>query len=121
MQDLVIDVKNSWDHWTFPLFEDSVPTKDYYWQLQGYMALTGNKSAKLIYTLMDTPIDLLNQWTDVLYEYGDINSKYRIKVFNIERNDEDIEKIYARVDEIRDYIKTLNNKLNEPKSELLCD
>ena len=53
--DLVIDMKNSWDMFTFPLFEDAIPTKAYYYQLQGYMALTGKTKAKLIYTLMDTP------------------------------------------------------------------
>lgn len=114
--DLVIDVKNSWSHWTMPLFDEEVPNKDYYYQLQCYMALTGCKSAKLVYTLMETPEDLLNQWTDVPYEYNHLDSKYRIKVFDIERNEEDIEKIYARVAEVRDYIKTLNNKLNVESS-----
>ena len=41
------------------------------------------------------------------YEYNDIDSKYRIKVFDIERNDADIAKIYERVEECRTYIKTL--------------
>ena len=109
---VVIDIKNSWDHWTFPLFEDKIPTKDYYWQLQGYMALTNLDKAQLVYTLMETPDDLLNQWTDVPYEYDHLEGKYRIKVFNVERNNEDIQKIYDRVAECRDYITTLNKQLN---------
>jgi hypothetical protein len=111
--DKIIDIKSSWDHWTFPLFEDKLPTKDYYWQLQGYMALTGAKTATVAYVLMDTPDELLNQWTDVPYEYEDLDSKYRIKTFDFDRNDEDIEKIYERVEECREYIKTLNSKVNE--------
>jgi len=110
---VVIDMKNSWDHWTFPIFEKSVPTKDYYWQLQAYMALCNLDKAKLIYTLMDTPEDLLNAWTDVPYSYEELDSKYRIKVFEIERNDEDIQKIYDRVKECRTYLEELKNSLNE--------
>ena len=56
--DTVIDMKNSWDCFTFPLLEKEVPNKDYFYQLQCYMALTGKKKAKLIYTLMNTPEDL---------------------------------------------------------------
>ena len=40
-EDYVIDVKNSWDCFTFPLFYENVPNKDYFYQAQGYMALTG--------------------------------------------------------------------------------
>jgi len=35
----LIDVKNSYDCFTFPLFFNGVPNKDYYWQAQVYMAL----------------------------------------------------------------------------------
>ena len=48
--DYVIDVKNSWDCFTFPLFFENVPNKDYFYQAQGYMALTGHHHYKLIYT-----------------------------------------------------------------------
>jgi len=113
---VVIDIKNSWSHWTLPLFDTEIPNKGYYYQLQCYMALCNLDKAKLIYTLMDTPTDILNAWTDVPYSYEDIESKYRIKVFDVERSDEDIDKIYERVAECREYIKTLNSKLNEPSS-----
>ena len=35
------DIKSSWSFETFPLHEETIPNKDYYYQLQGYMALTG--------------------------------------------------------------------------------
>jgi len=82
------------------------------------MALTTLKKAKLVYTLMETPTDLLNQWTDVPYEYDNLEAKYRIKVFEVERNDDDIQKIYDRVEECREYIKTLNTKVNEEQRSL---
>jgi len=117
-QDHIIDVKNSWDCFTFPLFFDNVPNKNYYWQAQGYMALTGLDYYRLIYTLMDTPEELIkkeyfgsNLDYDTFakhYKYSDIDSKYRIKVFEIERNDLDIDRIYTRVEECREYINNIN-------------
>jgi hypothetical protein len=107
LKDHLIDVKNSWDAYTFPLFDDKIPSKDYYWQGQGYMALTGLDNYKLIYTLMDTPEELLNPYTDVPQTYGNVEDKYRVKVFEFEKNQEDIDKIYERVAEIREYIKTI--------------
>ena len=106
LDNLIIDVKNSWDMWTFPLLEEEIPNKNYYWQLQGYMALTTAKNAKLVYTLMDTPNDLLNQWTDVPYDFEAYDPSLRIKTFDIKRDDEAIENIYDRVKEIREYINT---------------
>lgn len=55
-QDIIRDIKTSWDFTTFPLFDTEIPNKDYYWQLQGYMDLTGMQQAELIYCLVDTPI-----------------------------------------------------------------
>lgn len=118
LDDHIIDVKNSWDCFTFPLFYSYVPSKDYYWQAQGYMALVGCDSYRLIYTLMDTPEELIEKeyfGSDLDYEafsshykYKGIESKYRIKVFDIYKNFEDIEKIYTRVEECREYINNIN-------------
>ena len=41
--EVLIDVKSSWDASTFPFFETEIPNKDYYFQLQGYMWLTGKQ------------------------------------------------------------------------------
>jgi len=116
--DLLIDVKNSWDFSTFPLFDTEVSNKDYYWQAQGYMNLTGAKNYKLIYTLMNTPPELVEKefryspaqdydLFEMDYNYENVEDKCRVKVFNIERNDEDIEAINQRVIECREYIETL--------------
>ena len=125
--DEVIDVKNSWDCFTFPLFSDEVPNKDYYYQLQCYMALTGLKKAKLIYVLSDTPISIIEKeayWycknngydeldMDIYKEfeqrmtYKDVSPDAKIKVFDIEHNDDVIAEIYERVNLCRDYVKEL--------------
>jgi len=127
LKDLIIDVKNSWDFSTFPLLETQVPNADYYWQAQCYMALTSRKSYKLIYTLMNTPEHLIekeaywwcknNGYDDLemdIYEdfkarmtYDNIDTKYRIKVFDIAYNESDIEKINERVKECRTLIEKL--------------
>ena len=116
--DLVIDVKNSWDFSTFPLLCDNVPNKDYYYQAQGYMNLTGATDYKLIYTLMNTPESLVEKeykFSDAVdydefakhYNYDNVDSKYKIKVFNIKRDDDVIEQINQRVIECRGYIDNI--------------
>lgn len=101
-KDEIIDIKCSWDCFTFPLFYEALPNKDYYWQLQGYMELTNRDKASIVYCLMNTP----EQFGEDIYDH--IDSKYRIKRFEVERNDEDIEKIKERVEEINNYINQLN-------------
>lgn len=120
----VIDIKSSWDCFTFPLFDKECPNKDYYWQLQGYMALTGKQQARLIYFLCDTPDILIIQeanrycyanWIERddadIYEqfrakmtYPDIPNDKKIRIFEIERNQDDINKIIHRVLTCNHYI-----------------
>ena len=117
-EDYVIDVKNSWDCFTFPLFYENVPNKDYFYQAQGYLALTGLHHYKLIYTLLDTPDSLIERefkYASELdydtfakdYRYNEISEAYRIKIFEIERDEEIIEAISQRVTECREYISNL--------------
>ena len=75
------------------------------YQLQGYMALTGRKKAKLVYTLMTTPKDINFGKED---NYDEIDAKYRIKTFVIERDNEIIEKIKERVQEVQEYINQIS-------------
>jgi hypothetical protein len=99
---VVYDFKSSWDCFTFPLFETKVD-KNYEAQLQGYMALTGFKKAKLVYTLQNTPDEL--QWDEPI-DYSIYPDNLRIKEFEIDYDSEFIERINNRVIECRNYIKT---------------
>jgi len=130
LNDTVIDIKNSWDCFTFPLLDTECPNDDYYWQLQGYMALTDKPKARLVYTLMDTPSMLIDDeirrqsWKmgfidlpvefeqEIIYKmtYQDIPEDLKIKTFDIPRNDEDIEKIYTQVKKCREYIELITKK-----------
>lgn len=128
--DEVNDIKSSWDLFTFPFPSDPL-NDDYDWQLQTYMALTGAKTSKLIYCLIDTPEVLINDekrkllWkmgvtTDLNPDYQaacveidknmrftDIPMKDRICEFIINRDDEKIERIYQRVRRCRYYLEEL--------------
>ena len=121
----IIDVKSSWDFSTFPTFATEIPTKDYYWQLLGYMALTGKRESKVIYCLMDTPIEIIHREIKShcykngldpeeeldIYEqfvnrmtYGDVDPKHRIKTFEVIYSQYEVELIQERVQECRQFI-----------------
>lgn len=130
--DKIIDIKSSWDIFTYFRTRGKDMNKLYYWQLTGYMALTGAQSATLAYCLVDTPDTLLNDekrklhWKmgliddnhpdfieaceeiDKLGKYGDIPLKDRVYTIHVERNESDINRIYQRVMEAREW---MNNNL----------
>lgn len=103
---ILYEFKSSWDCFTFPLF-DSIPDNGYWMQCQVYMALTGLKKANLVYTLQNTPDELV--W-DESVDYSDISSKYRIKEFEIDFDPLFIESVNQKVIESREYIKSLQIK-----------
>lgn len=131
-EDLVIDMKNSWSWETFPYLETEIPNNGYYWQLQGYMNLASKSRSKLLYTLMDTPVHLIekeayiycrnNGYDDLdidIYKqfeqsmtYGDIPNHLRIKGFDIQRSDTDIDRIKVRVEQCRAYISDKLKQIN---------
>lgn len=98
----VIDIKCSWDCFTFPLFEDEIPTDDYFYQLQIYMHLTGKRKARLVYVLMDTTEHM--HWERAL-TYGHLDRKYRIKTFDVTYDAETITMLKMRVMAARECIQ----------------
>lgn len=128
LADRVVDIKNSWDCFTFPLFDTEIPEKKYYWQGQVYMALTGRLTFDLVYTLMNAPDHLIEQearrsadWQEVeaeLYDavrermsYDKFDQTLRIKRFEVAKNEKDIALIILRVEECRAYIRTITDKI----------
>jgi len=129
--DILLDVKSSWDATTFPFFATEIPTKDYFYQLQGYMWLTGKQKSLLVYCLVNTPLDmvqdeirrahwnanLLEESLDLIDEvqkrhnFDHIPDNRRVKFFEVERDDEVIEQIKERVELCREYYETLYNFL----------
>lgn len=101
--DAVIDIKNSWSWETFPLFDNEIPTENYYYQVQVYMYLWGFKKASVVYVLLNTPETYST--AEIIYDNVDI--KYRIKRYDFEFNPEVIEDLKKRVEVAREYINTL--------------
>lgn len=102
---VVYDIKNSWSCFTFPLFDTEIPNKDYFYQLQVYMHLTGRKRAGLVYVLLNTPEELLGY--EPIHNYDHLESKYRIKTFFIDYDPAVIEELQTRVQNARTYLETL--------------
>lgn len=103
----IIDIKCSWDCFTFPLFDSQDELDNaYYWQMQGYMYLTGKREATVTYMLMNTPDELA--YTDLdRVDYTTYPTIQRIKEFHVKRNDEDIERIKLRVSQVNQHLKQM--------------
>lgn len=134
--DEIIDIKSSWDIYTFFRVHTKPIDKGYYWQLLGYMALTGATSAKLAYCLVNTPeLMILEEERKLFYrmnagttenedymraceelrhamQYDDIPMQERVIEFTIERNQADIDRLYERVKVCREYLNELNSRLS---------
>jgi hypothetical protein len=128
---LLADIKCSWNGSTFPLFDETLKNKDYYWQLQGYLMLTGHDTSELVYCLMNTPLQIVEDeirrqhWKlnlieedlevrDVIqkmHNFDHIPDELRVKRFIVEKDEAAQEKIKERVEVARDYYQQLKNRL----------
>lgn len=105
LEDEIIDIKLSWDAFTFPLFEDELPEKDYFYQVQIYMHLTGKKKARVVFLLLNTPKEIA-KW-ETHHDYSAVPIDKRWKAYTVEYDESVIEDLKERVDNIREYIKTI--------------
>jgi hypothetical protein len=136
----IIDTKLSFDLWTFlPNITESLD-KGYYYQLQGYMALTGAQSGSIAYVLVDTPQEIIEQEKYYLLKrmnciseespeyieaaagleinmiYPDIPLEQRVLIFKVDRDDEVIDKIYEKIRKCRVFLQEfslLHDNLNK--------
>ncbi len=119
---ILIDIKSSWDIWTFAGTNKRKAEKDYYWQLFGYMWLLGKKRSKLIYALVNTPDEIVAdeiyrlhfkigedkaQSAKINYCFDDIPTKKRVKVFNLKFNSEKVQEVINILDEARNYLSQI--------------
>jgi hypothetical protein len=125
----IIDVKSSFDIYTYFASKRSKVNQDYYWQLQGYMALTGATKSRLVYCLVNTPMTMVEDekrrlaWkmglidsdNSPLYQaacesiehnayFDDIPQTDRVHQIVIERNDSDIQRLRDRISEARTWM-----------------
>jgi len=124
----IVDIKSSWDIFTYFRTRAKDMNKMYYWQLMGYMALTGAKTATLAYCLVNTPDTIINDekrklsWKmgliddanpdfqkacediDRLSIYDDIPLNERVYTIQVERDEAAINAIYERVIACREWM-----------------
>ena len=130
--DVIIDLKTSWDVFTFFQSMHKSVDKKYFWQLQAYMDLTGAKEGRLVYCLVNTPYKLVEDekkkltWTmavidpeedkayieacrriDLNSNYDDIPMEDKYIEFIIPRNQEAIDKAHERVKFSRNFLNAL--------------
>lgn len=129
---LIIDIKSSWDLFTFWMVLHKPMNTTYVYQLQSYMALTGAKESKLVYCLVSTPepliLDEMNKlkwkmgvadpdtnevfkqacdYLETAMRFDDIPMEERFIEFTIPRNDAVIDSIYERVGVCRKFLNAL--------------
>ena len=129
---LLADIKCSWNGSTFPMFDDKLKNKDYFWQLQGYMMLTNTPQAELVYCLTNTPfqivedevrrahwkLNLIDEDLDVReavqasHNFNHIPNELRVKRFIVEKDEQAFEKIKEKVKLAREYYETLRTIFN---------
>jgi len=131
VQGKIRDIKSSWDIHTFPIYDRKLPSRIYWWQVQGYMWLWGLDSAEVVYCLVDTPEELIQDairryawkmnYIDVPAEeekkirhsmtFGDIPEELRVRVFTIDFNPKAIDVLKKKIELCRKYMERLNKEL----------
>ena len=133
IDDGIIDIKSSYDLWTFL---GNIPDKLdnlYYWQMMSYMWLTGKTKATIAYCLVNTPNNIIQQEKyyllkklDVISEespefvreamklelnmkFDDIAMEERILMYDVSRNEDDILRIQQKVEKAREFLQDIEN------------
>lgn len=119
----LVDVKTSWDIFTFAAVDEEKAKKDYFYQLLGYMWLTGKETSLLAYCLVDTPDQMANDDMCRLsfklpeeeletyrnnYKYGDIPEEMRVKQYEFETDMQTIEALILKIQASREYLQTIH-------------
>ncbi len=118
----LIDIKSSWDLWTFHSVDEKDALDTYEWQVKGYAWILGVKTAELIYILVNTPENLIqNEIFRLAYSmpeseaekyrhnfvFDDIAEAFRIKRYTINIEDTDFEDLKLKVEAARVYMDNI--------------
>lgn len=125
-KDFILDIKSSWDIYSFAAVDADKAYKDYYGQLLGYMDLTGRKHCQIAYCLVNTPDHIIEkeivklisagviketdeEIANVRYSmtFDDIAPKLRLKIFDFDFEDETKAKLIERISTGREYMNSI--------------
>lgn len=145
---VIHDVKSPYDIESFfsYLTKDIIPV--YYWQMQGYMDISGAPIAKVHFCLVNTPEHSIKRMADAMLSRMDVISQYspeyikaenelinnltfddmpmedRKFTFTVVRNDTDIQKARKKVEQCRKYLQEFEelhlNFSNSDNSRILA-
>lgn len=120
----VVDIKSSWDLWSFFKVDSKVAKKNYYYQVLTYMWLTNTKKASLMYTLTNTPEHLMYSESQKLsysigqeqaeeitrnnHTFDDIPDEIRVKEFKFEYEENEIVLIIEKIKLCREYLSNMS-------------
>lgn len=124
----VIDIKSSWDGNTLLSNIGSPLNPLYFYQVQGYMALTGAQKAEVAYVLVNMPQEIINGEKSRIFKtmnpateenvdykkaiarlehnmtFDEIPIRERVIRFKVDRDEDLINKIYERVQQCRNWL-----------------
>jgi hypothetical protein len=133
-EDSIIDIKASWDVKSFLMNMTDKISKRHWWQLQGYLALTGLQYGVVAFCLVTTPGMLVESQKNLLYEamgepdrdnrrfkeacrrmekamrFDDMPENERVLRYKVERDDHAIGKILPRIEKCREYLAKIETK-----------
>jgi len=113
--DLIIDIKTSWSLDTFPVMAEDGYDAIYEWQLRAYMRLYDKPKAELIYCMVTTSNELLNEWENLdIHRVDHIAPEKRITVLSFDRDEakeqEMVERLELCTEYYNEYYKLLEAK-----------
>jgi hypothetical protein len=129
---LLADIKCSFNLGTFPMWDIEITNKMYYWQMQSYMMLTNKETSELVYVLTNTPFEIVEDevrrehWklhlidedlnvreaVQLSHNFDQIPNELRIKRFIVQKDEEAQAKIIERVKAARQYYEQLKTILS---------
>ena len=111
--DRIIDVKTSWNLETWPATPGEAHDNDYEWQGRAYLMLYEREIFELVFCLVTTKDELLNQWEQIdLHRVDHIAPEKRITSVIYERDLEKEELIREKLIFANEYYSQYINQLN---------
>lgn len=117
---VVVDVKSSWNMESFLYNVNKELTRNYWWQMQGYMAILDLQKAEVNFCLITTPEHIIQSEIEkrggekysaeeirANFTFDDIPENERRLRFIVERDDVAIEKLYKRLRKCREYLSEI--------------
>jgi hypothetical protein len=112
--DSIIDIKTSWSLDTFPVMAEDGYDTIYEWQLRAYMRLYDRPKAELIYCMVTTSNELLNEWENLdIHRVDHIAPEKRITVLSFDRDEVKEQEMVDRLQVATEYYNEYYKKLEE--------